>query len=80
MTNKNLKKVIKAKIKANKELTSMELMREKLKYEIAEELGLKEKVDKDGWSGLTAEETGRIGGIMTKKKRELKLPKNEDIL
>lgn len=80
MAKKNLKKVIKAKIKANKELTSMELMREKLKYEIAEELGLKDKVDKEGWAGLTAEETGRIGGIMTKKKRELKLPKNEDIL
>lgn len=80
MAKKNLKKVIKAKIKANKELTSMELIREKLKYEIAEELGLKDKVDKEGWAGLTAEETGRIGGIMTKKKRELKLPKNEDIL
>ena len=80
MSKSTLKKVIKAKLKANKELTSMELLREKLKYEIAEELGLKDKVDKEGWSGLTAEETGRIGGLMTKKKRELKLPKNEDIL
>lgn len=74
-----LKKVIKAKIKANKELSELELLREKIKYEIAGELGLSEKVDKYGWSGLTAEETGRIGGIMTKRKKELKLPKNRDI-
>lgn len=75
-----LKKVIKAKLKAQKELSGMELLREKMKYEIAEELGLKDKVDKEGWAALTAEETGRIGGIMTKKKRKLKLPKNEDIV
>lgn len=75
-----LKKVIKAKIKANKELTDMEKVREKVKYEIAEDLGLKDKVDKFGWGGLTSEETGRIGGIMTKKKKELKIPKNKEIL
>lgn len=74
-----LKKVIKEKIKTNKELTDMEKLREKLKYEIAGELGLQEKVDKSGWSGLTAEETGRIGGIMTKRKKDLKLPLNKDM-
>ena len=47
---------------------------------IAEELGLSEKVDECGWGGLTAEETGRIGGIMTKRKKELKLPTNDQIL
>jgi len=73
------KKQIKAKLKANKELTSMEMLREKIKYEIAEELGLKEKVDEVTWSGLTSEETGRIGGIMTRRKKELKLPKNKDL-
>jgi small acid-soluble spore protein F (minor alpha/beta-type SASP) len=42
-----------------------------MKYEIAEELGLLEKVKKLGWGGLTAKETGRIGGLMTvRKKRE----------
>ncbi len=41
----------------------------RLKYEIAEELGLGEKVRKFGWKSLTAKETGRIGGIVTKKKR-----------
>ncbi len=42
---------------------------EKLKYEIAEELGLLEKVNENGWKGLTAKETGRIGGIMTRRKK-----------
>lgn len=74
-----LKKVIKAKIKANKELTDGEKLREAIKYEIAEELGLQDKVDKYGWSALTAEETGRIGGIMTNRKKKMKLPSNDDI-
>lgn len=73
-----LKKVIKAKIKGNKELTESERAREKIKYEIANELGLRDKVDMYGWSALTAEETGRIGGIMTRRKKELKLPNNKE--
>ncbi len=32
-----------------------------MKYEIAIELGLQDKVDQLGWGGLTSEETGRIG-------------------
>jgi small acid-soluble spore protein F (minor alpha/beta-type SASP) len=75
-----LKKVIKAKLKSNRQLTDIEMVREKIKYEIAGELGLQDKVDKLGWSCLTAEETGRIGGIMTKRKKELNLPKNKDII
>ena len=43
---------------------------EKLKYEIAEELGLLDKVKQGGWKSLTSKETGRIGGLITKKKRE----------
>lgn len=80
MSKTPLKKLIKSKIKSNKELSIEESLREKLKYEIAEELGLKDKVDEYGWGGLTSEETGRIGGIMTKKKRELKIPTNDEIL
>lgn len=80
MANTPLKKVIKAKIKANRELTETEKLREKLKYEIAEELGLGAKVETCGWSSLTSEETGRIGGIMTRRKKELKIPKNDVIL
>ncbi|QGU94957.1 small, acid-soluble spore protein, alpha/beta type [Clostridium bovifaecis] len=74
-----LKKVIKSKLKSNRELSELETLREKIKYEIADELGLKDKVDKYGWGGLTAEETGRVGGIMAKRKRELKIPKNDII-
>lgn len=75
-----LKKIIKSKLKSNRQLTKDELLREKIKYEIADELGLKEKVDKLGWGGLSAEETGRIGGIMTKRKKALRIPTNNEIL
>ncbi|MDD2979490.1 MAG: small, acid-soluble spore protein, alpha/beta type [Hespellia sp.] len=44
---------------------------EKLKYEIAEELGLLEKVKAEGWKSLSSKETGRIGGLVTKRKRKL---------
>lgn len=64
------KKVVKAKLKSKKELTEEEMERERIKYEIAEDLGLVDKVKKYGWSGLTSEETGRIGGIMTQKNKE----------
>jgi len=42
-----------------------------LKMEIAAELGLLQKVQQVGWSGLSAAETGRIGGLMTKRMREM---------
>ena len=80
MGNTPLKKIIKAKLKGNKELTKEEILREKIKYEIADELGLNDKVYDLGWGGLTAEETGRIGGIMTKRKKELHIPTNDEIL
>lgn len=43
---------------------------EKLKYEIAEELGLLDKVMETGWKSLSSKETGRIGGLITKKRRQ----------
>ena len=45
--------------------------RERDKYRAAQEAGLLERVLEVGWAGLTAKESGRIGGLMTKKKREL---------
>ena len=52
---------------------------EQLKYEIAGELGLLDKVMSEGWKSLSAKETGRIGGLMTKKKKEMKEKlKNEE--
>lgn len=41
---------------------------EKSKYEIAQELGLLDKVLEGGWKSLSAKETGRIGGLMARKR------------
>lgn len=64
--NKNKKKK-KKKIDLSK-LTREEL----LKYEVAQELGLFEQVMSGGWGSLTAKETGKIGGIVAKRKKEMK--------
>ena len=45
---------------------------EQLKYEIAEELGLLDQVLEKGWKSLSAKETGRIGGLMTRRKKAMK--------
>lgn len=50
------------------ELTEEEL----LKYEVAEELGLLDRVLNQGWKSLSSKETGRIGGMVNRKKREKK--------
>jgi len=55
--------------KKPKVLTENDIM----KMEIAEELGLMDKVNTTGWKSLTARESGRIGGIMTKRKKEAKM-------
>ena len=51
---------------------------EQLKYEIAGELGLLDKVLEDGWKSLSVKETGRIGGLMTKKKKEIQEQERRD--
>ena len=38
------------------------------KYEVAKELGIYDKVLEKGWGSLTAEETGRLGGMLRKRK------------
>lgn len=48
-----------------------ELLRQ-IKMEIVAELGLLEKVEKVGWSGLSAAESGRVGGLMTQRLKHLK--------
>lgn len=53
---------------------------EKMKYEIAEELGLLDRVMAEGWKNLTAKETGRIGGLVTKRKKQMKNEQKEDKL
>lgn len=44
--------------------------KEKMKYEIADELGLLDQVLEKGWKSLSSKETGRIGGLVARKKRE----------
>ena len=44
---------------------------EKLKYEIAEELGLLDKVLTEGWKSLSSKETGKIGGLVSKRRRDV---------
>ena len=52
--------------KNTKILTNDDIM----KYEIASELGLMDKVGERGWAGLTAKEAGRIGGMLTSRRSE----------
>jgi len=49
-----------------KPLTAADLM----KLEIAEELGLMDKVNATGWKSLTARESGRLGGLMSRRMRK----------
>ena len=44
---------------------------EQLKLEIAEEIGVFDKVIKSGWRSLSAKESGKIGGMMAKRKKHL---------
>ncbi len=52
-------------MKKEKALTSKDIM----KYEIADELGLLDKVKEYGWKSLTSKESGKIGGIIANRKR-----------
>ena len=51
---------------------------EKMKYEIAEELGLLDRAMEEGWKTLSAKETGRIGGLVTRRKREERRTESEN--
>lgn len=45
---------------------------EALKMEIAAELGLMDQVRDKGWHSLSARDAGKIGGIMTQRKKKQK--------
>ena len=49
---------------------------EMLKLEIAAEIGVYDKVLQGGWRCLTAKESGRIGGIMTRRKKQQETAKS----
>ena len=42
---------------------------DRLKYEIAEELGLLDKVREGGWKARSSRETGRIGGRISRRRK-----------
>lgn len=63
--------------KGKKELTPAQKADLAMKYEIAEELGLTEKIRAQGWKGLTSRESGRIGGMMGKRKKEQRKKETE---
>ena len=47
-----------------KEYMKPPAVRERAKYRAAKEAGLLERVLEVGWAGLTAKESGRIGGML----------------
>lgn len=62
--------------KKKKKITCMEDVRtlpkkEQTKYEIAEELGIIDKVFQSGWRSLSAKESGRIGGIIRSRNAQM---------
>ena len=65
--DKTMKNKTLVETKENAKMTQ----KERLKYEIAEELGLLDRIQKFGWKSLSAKETGKIGGLMTKRKKEI---------
>ena len=44
---------------------------EEMKLTIAAELGLLDKVKAVGWAGLNARETGKVGGLLMKRRKKL---------
>ena len=43
---------------------------ERSKYRAAQEAGLLERVLEVGWAGLSAKESGRIGGLMARRREK----------
>ena len=63
-------------MKKRKPIVLSEVKPEEMKkYEIAKELGLLDKVLTDGWQSLSAKETGKIGGMLSKAAKEAKVIK-----
>ena len=56
--------------KITREVIALMEGQERMKYEIAEELGLLDQVLESGWRSLSAKETGKVGGMMTSRKKQ----------
>lgn len=57
-----------------KHKTEAEMLRNRLKLEIACELGLMEKINTRGWGALNAVEAGKIGGILAGRIKDGAIP------
>lgn len=68
--NEEQQKIVEQKIQKKAKGKQEIIDKERIKYEIAEELGLLEKVLSEDWKSLTSKEAGKIGGVMTAKKRK----------
>jgi hypothetical protein len=51
--------------------------RDRLKIEIAQELGIWEQVEQEGWESLSNAVCGRVGGIMRKRLQDQSVKKSE---
>lgn len=52
--------------------------KERMKWEIAEEIGVMDKVKQGGWKSLSARETGKIGGLLTSRMKAQKKKKDSE--
>lgn len=59
--------------KKRKKVNQVLTERDRLKMEIAKELGLWEQIEREGWESLSNAACGRVGGIMRRKLNENKL-------
>jgi hypothetical protein len=53
---------------------------DRLKYEVAEDLGLDDDIEEKGWANMTTRQVGKIGGNMVRrliKRAERDLAKDE---
>ncbi len=58
-------------MKKRKPIVLSEVKPEEMKkYEIAKELGLLDKVLAEGWQSLSAKETGKIGGMLSRQRKK----------
>ncbi|MGQ9557401.1 MAG: small, acid-soluble spore protein, alpha/beta type [Desulfurispora sp.] len=55
---------------SRKEKSAAERRKEALKWEIAAELGLLDKIRSQGWGALNGVESGRIGGLLARRLRQ----------
>jgi hypothetical protein len=53
--------------------------KEKARYLAAQELGLMDKVLSGGWASLSGQESGRIGGWISARNRQMRSASQEDI-